>query len=70
MGNEGHVVVNGKFNVAAVFFGECRQVDAYARHVHTFARTQGGIVFDVACKRLSVVVVDNQTKVAIVNQDV
>ena len=70
VGYESHVVVNGKGYVLAVALRECRQVDAYARHVDTLTRAQCGVVLHVAGQHPAVLVVHHEPQVAVVNEDV
>ena len=70
MRDKGHVGVNGKLYVRLVALGESRQVDAHARHVDALARAEGGGVFHQARHVFAGLFLDNQTEVAVVDQDV
>ena len=70
MGNEVDVLLDGIQNVVLVFFGQRRQVDAHARHVHALAVAQCGFVLYFAVEAAVVFVGDNHFQVAVIYQNV
>ena len=68
VGDEGHVVVDGKGDVLLVALGKGRQIHADTRYVHTLACAEHGVVLYAAEQgglRLSF---NHQAEVAIVNE--
>ena len=68
MGNEVNVFFNSKQNILAVFLGNCRQSDVFARNIYALVCTEHSVVLHLCYKHRTYIFDNKHIKLAIIKK--